>query len=186
MTREELFQDGINSWRAVVASGANIEAKIKLFENAANELAAYVLRGCAKSTVVDALHEMAEGNGLIASVGEDAMQGKIARAFERLNGQRETDQADIERRWHEDDAKRARSNGNGTSQQTRFTLTPFESISMTTAANYLVKGVIPRTGLTIVWGRRNAASHSGPTTWRCTSRWVGNIAGTACNRVRWS
>jgi hypothetical protein len=34
----------------------------------------------------------------------------------------------------------------------RFALQVFEGISMTTAANYLVKGIIPRAGLAIVWG----------------------------------
>jgi hypothetical protein len=34
----------------------------------------------------------------------------------------------------------------------RFKLKPFNEITLTTAPNYLVKGVIPRTGLVVVWG----------------------------------
>jgi hypothetical protein len=40
--------------------------------------------------------------------------------------------------------------GNGKSH--RFELKIFERISMTTAPNYLVKGILPRVGLVIVWG----------------------------------
>ena len=34
----------------------------------------------------------------------------------------------------------------------RFALTPFDQIQIGSAAVYLIKGIIPRTGLTVVWG----------------------------------
>jgi hypothetical protein len=34
----------------------------------------------------------------------------------------------------------------------RFKLIPFDEISLSTEPNYLVKGIIPRVGLTVVWG----------------------------------
>ena len=34
----------------------------------------------------------------------------------------------------------------------RFTLTPFEQITINTRPNYLIKGIIPQGGLTVVWG----------------------------------
>jgi AAA domain-containing protein len=45
-----------------------------------------------------------------------------------------------------------RANGNGGNKQPRFTLLPFEAITLSTAPNYLVKGVIPRVGIVVVWG----------------------------------
>src|SRR5215207_7081743 len=34
----------------------------------------------------------------------------------------------------------------------RFQLIPFERINLSTAPNYLVKGLVPRVGLTVIWG----------------------------------
>jgi hypothetical protein len=34
----------------------------------------------------------------------------------------------------------------------RFQLKPFSTITMSTAPNYLVKGILPRTGLAVIWG----------------------------------
>jgi hypothetical protein len=54
------------------------------------------------------------------------------------------------------DAVRARSDSareyKGKSIERRFRLKPFAEIKMTTAPNYLVKGIIPRGGLVVVWG----------------------------------
>src|SRR5262249_15831455 len=37
-------------------------------------------------------------------------------------------------------------------EQRRFRLKPFNTITITTAPNYRVKGILPRTGLVVVWG----------------------------------
>jgi hypothetical protein len=43
--------------------------------------------------------------------------------------------------------------GNGHAKgQPRFLLKPFEAITVSTAPNYLVKGILPRHGLVVVWG----------------------------------
>jgi hypothetical protein len=42
--------------------------------------------------------------------------------------------------------------GNGHAQHPRFRLKPFEAIKLSTAPNYLVKGILPRAGLAVVWG----------------------------------
>jgi hypothetical protein len=42
--------------------------------------------------------------------------------------------------------------GNGSAQQHRFTLKPFKDITICTTPSYLVKGVLPRSGLAVVWG----------------------------------
>ena len=41
---------------------------------------------------------------------------------------------------------------NGGARRVRFKLTAFEQIQISTAPNYLVKGIIPRAGLVIFWG----------------------------------
>jgi AAA domain len=49
--------------------------------------------------------------------------------------------------------RKARGNGNGHGKGRRhFTLKPFDTIKLSTRPNYLVKGVLPRTGLAVVWG----------------------------------
>src|SRR5262245_26488741 len=37
-------------------------------------------------------------------------------------------------------------------QQPRFRLKPFDQITLSTTPAYLVKGILPRTGLVVVWG----------------------------------
>lgn len=48
--------------------------------------------------------------------------------------------------------KAKRKSGDAVILEPRITLQPFAGISMSTAAYYLVKGIIPRAGLAIVWG----------------------------------
>ena len=43
-------------------------------------------------------------------------------------------------------------NGNGHGAEPRFKLIPFAELKSTTAPSYLVKGLIPRIGLIVVWG----------------------------------
>jgi AAA domain len=52
----------------------------------------------------------------------------------------------------EKDQQREANKGNGHAASGRFVLKPFEDITLSTAPNYLVKGIIPRTGLAVVWG----------------------------------
>jgi hypothetical protein len=40
----------------------------------------------------------------------------------------------------------------GTPQRTRFLLTRFNAVLMSSSAAYLIKGLIPRAGLTVIWG----------------------------------
>lgn len=58
---------------------------------------------------------------------------------------------DVMRQMVEDDERHARSNGS--QPPIRFKLTPFEQIQISTAPDYVVKGIIPRVGLAVVWGR---------------------------------
>jgi hypothetical protein len=51
------------------------------------------------------------------------------------------------------DNTQTKGNGNGKAKSGgRFLLKPFEAITLSTAPNYLVKGILPRHGLAVVWG----------------------------------
>jgi AAA domain len=41
---------------------------------------------------------------------------------------------------------------NGEKNSLRFQLKPFDAITLSTEPNYLVKGILPRTGLAVIWG----------------------------------
>src|SRR5262245_55270520 len=72
--------------------------------------------------------------------GERGMSDSYAGTFDETYGETDSEQ-------------RARERGNGSAgRRIRFHLRPFEAITLSTAPNYCVKGVIPRTGLVVVWG----------------------------------
>ena len=47
---------------------------------------------------------------------------------------------------------KARANANGGAQHQRFQLIPFDEMKVNLKANYVVKGLIPAGGLTVIWG----------------------------------
>ena len=51
----------------------------------------------------------------------------------------------------------------------RIKLMPFNSISLTSDRRYLVKGVVPYPGLTVIWGPPNQARVFGLSTLLCMS-----------------
>jgi hypothetical protein len=63
-----------------------------------------------------------------------------------------------------------------TEAKRRFILVPFDRITLGNERNYLVKGLIPRAGMTVIGGHQNAASPSGLSTYACMLHWAGNIA----------
>ena len=50
---------------------------------------------------------------------------------------------------------RRANGGDAVAFKPRFTLQAMEAITMTNATNYLVKGIIPHTGLAVVWGHHD-------------------------------
>jgi hypothetical protein len=63
-------------------------------------------------------------------------------------------QAQIERAEHDEKRQRERKHkkANGKAIEPRFRLIPFREILLNTTSAYLVKGIIPRGGLVVVWG----------------------------------
>jgi hypothetical protein len=83
MTTEDRFREGLANWRAVLASlgEGDVEARATAFDEAAKDAAGYVAGGLPMATAIDALYEMAQAHGLVAHLGEDALQTRIAAAF---------------------------------------------------------------------------------------------------------
>jgi hypothetical protein len=64
-----------------------------------------------------------------------------------------------------------------------FPFTAFADIKLNAKErNYIVKGLLPRSGLAVVWGPPKSGKAFGA--WMCFSmlRWNGNIAGEKCSK----
>jgi hypothetical protein len=83
MTIEDRFREGLANWRAVLASlgEGDVPACATAFDEAAKDAAGYVAGGLPMATAIDALYEMAQAHGLVAALGEDGLQTRIAAAF---------------------------------------------------------------------------------------------------------
>jgi hypothetical protein len=77
-----IFAQGIQSWHRIMSSGADVPARITLFEHAAIDIAGYCAKGFAKPDAVDELRKIADAFGLLEAKGEEEIQDIIARAFE--------------------------------------------------------------------------------------------------------
>jgi hypothetical protein len=77
------FREGLANWRAVLASlgEGDVPARATAFDEAAKDAAGYVAGGLPMATAIDALYEMAQAHGLVAALGEDGLQTRIAAAF---------------------------------------------------------------------------------------------------------
>jgi hypothetical protein len=141
--RAEMFQ----SWQRVLAIAPTAEAKLKIFHTAAREVGQRIGNGLDKAEAVDRLKNMALNHNNFGQ-NDAEIESIIAHEFERAERERE-DKADLET----DEKARARAaKGNGAARGKRFILKPFEAITLSTRPNYLVKGILPRTGLAVVWG----------------------------------
>ena len=77
------FTESFASWRRMLSSVPEDDARATIFTNCANDVADCVGRGLDKATAVDELHDIAASYGLVASRGEDMIQTTIADAFMR-------------------------------------------------------------------------------------------------------
>jgi AAA domain len=123
------FSEGFASWRHILAV-VQQDDRPTIFANAAAEAATFVARGLDKVVAADELTDMAVACGLD---NFDSVQATIADAFKTID----------------DTDSKIKFNGG---QEPRLSLKAFKDIAMSTVPSYLVKGVIPRTGIVIVWG----------------------------------
>jgi len=95
------FAAGVVSWRRLIAAMPDDEGRWTVFENAAHEVATYVVKGLDRVEAADQLHQMATANGLDNT---DAVQEIIADAF-----------GDIEQRVRDKPKTNGSGNGHDTS-----------------------------------------------------------------------
>jgi hypothetical protein len=88
------FTAGFQSWRKVIASVSDADARWDIFGNAAADVAGFVSRGLDKGVAVDELFSLAEAQGLLELKGEDGVQGLLARAFEHVEPELVPDRID--------------------------------------------------------------------------------------------
>jgi hypothetical protein len=85
-----IFSEAFASWRRVLASGADLEARLILFEHAALDVAGYIGKGLPRPDAADSLQQIAQAFGLIEAKGPDEIQGIISRAFEHRDNEKKT------------------------------------------------------------------------------------------------
>ncbi|MFH0297229.1 AAA family ATPase [Bradyrhizobium sp. 31Argb] len=124
------FAEGFASWRRMLAAVDDHTARTKIFTNAAAEVASYVAHGLDRVIAADTLTQLATAHGLD---NVDQVQAIIAKAF----------------------AIKPRRKPPSPPQQPQprtFALKAFKDIRMSTASSCLVRGILPRVGLVVVWG----------------------------------
>jgi AAA domain len=115
-----------SQWRRLIATMPDTASKLETFQEAADDIAAQFSAGrFAKPTGVDELVDMAQVHGLTEAIGQPEVERIVGEAFTQ--------------------AKPPQS-------KIRFKLERFDDVKPSTAPNYLVKGIIPRHGMTVIWG----------------------------------
>ena len=91
------FAAGFQSWRKIIASVSDAEARWDVFGNAATDVARFVSRGLDKGVAVDELFYLAQGHGLLELKGEERVQRLLAATFRDVEPERVPDQIELER-----------------------------------------------------------------------------------------
>jgi hypothetical protein len=113
-------------WRSLLATMPDANTKLTAFHDACADIAGQFAAGrFTKPDAVDQLCNMADAHGLVEAIGQPEVERIIGEAFTQ--------------------AKPAQS-------KIRFKLERFDDVKPSTAPNYLVKGIIPRHGMTVIWG----------------------------------
>jgi hypothetical protein len=84
MTELGAFDERIRSWRAILASIPRPEARLKVFIEAANDIAGCTARGLSIAAAADALQEIALTQDLIENFGADEIQRITGDAFDNV------------------------------------------------------------------------------------------------------
>jgi AAA domain len=128
------YADRFDSWRKIVASGADMPARIVLFRKAAEDVAGCVAGGeLTRPAGADALYEIAEAHGLVGQFGTDEIQRIIADGFD--NFEAVPDELD--------DSKGNGANGHK-KQQPLAILSKAQFLAQLTLPDFLVDGVLQR------------------------------------------
>src|SRR4051794_14516073 len=131
---EEALRVGVRT-----IAGAEPELQLSVLRNVAGEMARYIAGGhLGKCEVADRLLDQARSVGLIARYGIDVVQKALADGFVQTGAfTRAASLASI--------AIIPRVTPS-------FHLVPFRELKPSLAGAYLIKDLIPRVGLTVIWG----------------------------------
>jgi hypothetical protein len=80
---DQSFAEGLNSWASLLTTVPPGEARWRIFQQAAKEIAGYTRKGLSKADAVDWLMTKAEAHGFTAEHQIDGVQAAIAFAFEQ-------------------------------------------------------------------------------------------------------
>jgi AAA domain len=142
------FAADFASLRRVMAAGNSSQPVVrwKLFATAAAGAARCVSRGLSRADAADALRELAHANGLI---DETAIQDIVAEAFEDV-----IDVVPLPLDEPPANGVNGRNYGthSGKTGKQPNSLVAFKNIRLITSTDYAVKGIIPRDGVTVIWG----------------------------------
>ena len=159
----------MSEWRATLANVTELAAQLAIFERAAADLAGQATNGeILKLDAVDELKDIARCYGFFGK-DEAEIERIIGQQFHLAEELRERESVDeTVARWERDFPGPAHG-GNGKADiAQRFKLKRFNEIQLSTARNYLIKGLLPRSGLAVIGDRRSAANRSSPSIWACT------------------
>jgi hypothetical protein len=140
------FSEGFASWRSVLGTVAETD-RLKIFQNIVDDVISWIGKGLDRIAAADELTDMA----LSYMLDPDQVQTIITRGWDKLE--------ELERvpeDWGEPGAKlngdEPHKGNGGAGAAPRFTLKRFDQIRLATTATYLIKGLLPRSGLAVFWG----------------------------------
>lgn len=135
------FSEGFANWRKLLAA-VSAEKRLTIFMNAADEVAGYVTKGLNRALAADELTDMATAHGLDDT---DVVQDIIGEAFSHIELEQVPDAPEFEYR-------NGRGNGHTREETHKYRLIPFSDLRPSSEQDYLVKGLLPRSGLAAIWG----------------------------------
>ena len=147
----------MSEWDAILARVTEPAAQLAIFvDHAVADLAQQVASGkLLKPDAVDELVDVARRYDFFGQ-GEAEIERLVGEQFllAQHNRDRESDD-ETARRWERDGERErereARGNGKADTAP-RFKLKYYKDVLMSTARNYLIKGLLPRRGLAVIWG----------------------------------
>jgi hypothetical protein len=137
------FQEGFDSWRRILAGGADLQKRAVLFINCAAEVGGFVARGLDASAAADALADLAQAHGLLAHFGADGLEKIISEAFDNAEVVPDLEPA-VEEPQHR---------GNGQDRAPlRVFLLDREPEGGAVEVEWLIENLLPRRGVVILSG----------------------------------
>jgi hypothetical protein len=143
---DQSFAEGLNSWASLLTTVPPGEARWRIFQQAAKEIAGYTRKGLSKADAVDWLMQKAEAHGFTAEHEIDGVQAAIALAFEQSARDVVPDPIDDDYHPGPDapDPKPNGGPGNGKDESTFVVYSKADFVKGFHAPSYLIEGMLQR------------------------------------------